>query len=75
MSSTFILPDILRHVLEENSADLLSSTQAKPASETTSQPTGGAYRELSESENRPVSKMNLGGCAKVGKDLTLCVLQ
>ena len=57
MSSTF-LPDILGHVLQENSVDILSSTLAKPASETT----WTIYRKLSQSKNTPVSKTDLGGC-------------
>ena len=32
-----------------------------------------AYREFSQSKNRPVSKMYLGGGAEVGKDLTFYV--
>ena len=61
MSSTFLLPDILGHVLHDN--NLLSSTLVKPASETT----WTACRQLSQSENRmkwemiiSVDSLNIG---------------
>ena len=68
-STSLFLPNIFGQVLHDNSVSLLSSTLAKPANETK----WTAHRELSQSENRPVSTTYLGGGAEVGKDLTLCV--